>query len=240
MSDHAQLPLPIPQAPDQRFDTYIDAPDGMLAWLAALIAGNDPAGCGYLLGPAGSGKTHLLLGACTHAREAGIAAAYLPLARLGERGADALAAMPSDGLLAIDDIDVATGVPALERALFDAHNRAREHGARLLYAASDAPAQLALQLPDLRSRLNQCTRVRLPGLDDAGRAALLRQRAARRGLQLDEAAIDWLLRRVGRDLAGLAALLDRLDAASLAAQRRVTVPFLRQVLESGPHKIPQE
>jgi DnaA family protein len=49
---------------------------------------------------------------------------------------------------------------------------------------------------------------------------------------LDEAALEWLLKRVGRDLAGLTGLLDRLDQASLAAQRRVTVPFLRKVLEA--------
>ena len=54
--------------------------------------------------------------------------------------------------------------------------------------------------------------------------------AQRRGLQVDEAAIDWLLRRVERDLGSLAGLLDRLDRESLAAQRRITVPFLRQVL----------
>ena len=43
--------------------------------------------------------------------------------------------------------------------------------------------------------------------------------------------LEWLLKRVDRDLAGLTALLDRLDRASLAAQRRITVPFLRQTLE---------
>jgi len=58
----------------------------------------------------------------------------------------------------------------------------------------------------------------------------LRERAQRRGLALDEAALEWLLRRVGRDLAGLTALLDQLDRASLAAQRRITVPFLRMTL----------
>jgi len=67
-------------------------------------------------------------------------------------------------------------------------------------------------------------------LDDDGRAEVLRLRAQRRGLQLDTAAIDWLLKRVDRDLGSLTALLDRLDRESLAAQRRVTVPFLRQVL----------
>jgi DnaA family protein len=89
---------------------------------------------------------------------------------------------------------------------------------------------LALSLPDLRSRLSQCTRVVLSPLDDEARREVLRERARRRGLALDEAAIDWLLRRRGRDLATLTGLLDVLDRASLAAQRRITVPFLREVL----------
>ncbi|HWS78077.1 MAG TPA: DnaA regulatory inactivator Hda, partial [Thermomonas sp.] len=62
---------------------------------------------------------------------------------------------------------------------------------------------------------------------------VLRQRAASRGLAFDEAALEWLLRRCSRDLSDLASLFERLDRASLAAQRRLTVPFLRQVLESG-------
>ena len=67
-------------------------------------------------------------------------------------------------------------------------------------------------------------------MEDATRAAVLRDRAQRRGLVLEEAAIDWLLTRTDRDLSRLLLLLDRLDRESLAAQRRITVPFLKQVL----------
>jgi len=70
-------------------------------------------------------------------------------------------------------------------------------------------------------------------LDDAARAELLRDRARRRGLVLEETAIDWMLARTDRSLASLLALLDRLDRESLAAQRRITVPFLRQVVDSS-------
>ncbi|MGO4774468.1 hypothetical protein AB4084_02905 [Lysobacter sp. 2RAB21] len=117
-----------------------------------------------------------------------------------------------------------------EVALFDTHNRARQAGIALIYAARENPDELPLSLPDLRSRLSQCTRIVLSPLDDAGRGEVLRQRAQRRGLALEEAALDWLLKRVDRDLGGLTALLDKLDRASLAAQRRITVPFLRQTL----------
>jgi DnaA-homolog protein len=108
----------------------------------------------------------------------------------------------------------------------------RDAGAALVYAARNVPAALPLVLPDLRSRLAQCTLVALRALDDDGRAEVLRQRAASRGLLFDEAALDWLLKRCSRDLSDLSALFERLDRASLAAQRRLTVPFLRQVLET--------
>ena len=102
----------------------------------------------------------------------------------------------------------------------------------MVYAARDNPDALALGLPDLRSRLSQCARITLLPLDDDGRREVLRQRAQRRGLVLEDLALDWLLKRVDRDLAGLTGLLDRLDRASLAAQRRITVPFLRLTLGS--------
>src|SRR3546814_16810294 len=87
-------------------------------------------------------------------------------------------------------------------------------------------------LPTGRSSdlLSQCTLIARPPLDDDGRREVLGRRARRRGLAIDEAAIDWLLRRVDRDLSSLARLLDQLDRASLAEQRRITVPVMRQVL----------
>ena len=132
--------------------------------------------------------------------------------------------------MALDGLDAIAGNRGDEVALFDAHNRARATGSRIVYTARNAPDSLGVGLPDLRSRLSQCSRINLQPLDDDGRRDVLRQRALRRGWVLEEAALEWLLKRVERDLTGLTALLDRLDAASLAAQRRITVPFLRQVL----------
>lgn len=226
-----QLPLPMPRAPEQRLETFIDPPPGLLAWLRDFAEPGSELINGYLQGAPGSGKTHLLLATCAHVRDAGGRARYLPLARFAPRLAELLQATDADGLLAVDDVDLVAGDAAAEQALFDLHNRARQRGARLLYAARRAPALLPLGLPDLRSRLAQCSRVLLSPLDDAGRATLLQQRAQQRGLVLEPAAIQWLLRRQGRDLAGLTALLERLDVASLAAQRRITVPFLRELLK---------
>jgi len=224
-----QLPLALRFPPDQRFETFVAAPAGALAQLRALAEGA-AADWLYLSGPAATGKTHLALAACAHAQALGRRVAYLPLASAAGRLEEALAALDGYDLVALDGLEAAAGRRGDEQALFDFHNRARAAGTGVLYVARAPAAELALSLPDLRSRLAQCVRVGLQVLDDGGRREVLRVRARRRGLQVDEAAIDWLLRRVERDLGSLTALLDRLDRASLAAQRRLTVPFLRQQL----------
>lgn len=226
---NSQLPLAFRFPPDQRFDSYLGAAAAIAA-LRALAGG--AAGLPHLLvGPAGSGKTHLLLAACAEAQAQGRRALYLPLASLRGRLAQALEGLAAD-LVCLDELDAVAGAREDEVALFHAHNRLRAEGGNLLYAARGNPQALGLVLPDLGSRLGQCTRLHLDLLDDEGRRALLRQRASRRGLVLDEPVLDYLLRRVGRDPAGLARLFERLDRESLAAQRRITIPFLRGLLGS--------
>jgi DnaA family protein len=223
-----QLPLALRYPPDQRFETFVGAPAGALGLLQALSGGGGE--WLYLDGAAGTGKTHLALATCADADARGRPAAYVPLAAAAGRLGQALEALDGPGLVALDGIEAIAGHRDDELALFDFHNRKRAAGGSVLYAATATPAALPPGLPDLRSRLAQCARIALQPLDDEGRAEVLRLRARRRGLQFDEAAITWLLRRAGRDLAGLTAQLDALDRASLAAQRRVTVPFLREVL----------
>jgi DnaA family protein len=226
-----QLPLALRAPPDQRLSRYVDAPAGLPDALRALAAGASTGGV-YLHGAHATGKTHLLLATCAEAEDAGLRAAYLALRGLRGHVRDATDGLDAADLLALDDVDAIAGSREDEIALFDLHNRLRDAGRGLLYAAADAPDALGLVLPDLRSRLAQCARWALPVLDDAGRAELLRQRAAARGLDFDDAALEWLLRRASRDLGNLTAIFERLDRASLAAQRRLTVPFLRQVLEA--------
>ena len=224
-----QLPLALRYPPDQRLDTLVvDAPALTAQLRDFALAGVRRAL--YVAGPPGTGKTHLAIGICAEAERLGRTAAYLPLRSVAGRLRDASEAAHRADVIAVDGLDCIAGDRAEEIALFDLHNRAHDAGRSVLYTASEAPDALGLVLPDLRSRLAQSVNVSLPQLDDAGRHELLRLRADRRGLQLDPATIDWLLRRVDRDVPALTALLDRLDRASLASQRRLTVPFVRQVL----------
>ncbi|WP_213601112.1 DnaA regulatory inactivator Hda [Pseudoxanthomonas japonensis] len=224
-----QLPLALRYPPDQRFDSFIAPPEGALPALSAL-ASTAGADWIYLSGASRTGKTHLALAVCAATEQQGRRAAYLPLAAAAGRLRDALDALEGHDVVALDGLDAIAGAREDEVALFDFHNRARSSGLNVLYTARGIPDDIGLVLPDLRSRLQQCLRLVLDPLDDEGRREVLRDRAQRRGLVLEDAALDWLLTRTDRDLGALVVLLDRLDRASLAAQRRITVPFLRQVL----------
>jgi DnaA family protein len=226
--NHPQLPLPLRFPPEQRFDTFL----GSALECAVLqeLAAGKRSDAVFLSGPASSGKSHLLLACGALADSAARRVAYLPLASLAGQLAAAIEARELAELICVDGLDAIAGNRVDEVALFDLHNRARGAGAVIIYAAREAPGNLPLRLPDLRSRLSQCVQFLLPALDESQRRGVLRARAAARGLELDEAALDFLFARVGRDLPSLLALLDRIDHASLAAQRRITVPFLRSLL----------
>ncbi|MGG6461803.1 DnaA regulatory inactivator Hda [Solilutibacter silvestris] len=225
MSRHRiQLPLALATRADRRFDNFVGAAAQVLA------DGIDEGRRAWLLtGPAGVGKTHLLMAA--HAASGG-ESAYLALPQVAGSLADVAPMFERHRLLALDGLEAIVGHRDDEVALFDLHNRVLDGGGRLLYAARSTPEQLEFALPDLRSRLGQATRLPLPALDEAQRLGLLRARAQQRGLVLDDASAEWLMRRCDRDLGSLMDVLDELDRASLAAQRRLTVPFLREVLGS--------
>jgi DnaA family protein len=230
---HGQLALQLRMPPDQRFETFVAAPAAALAQLRALAQGESREAF-YIEGMHGTGKSHLLRATCAEGDSRGRRIAYLPLAALRGRLRDAIELVAGRDLVAIDGLEAIAGERDDEVALFDLHNRARADGIDLLYAAEAAPAAVAFVLPDLVSRLSQCHRIALSSLDDHGRREVLRLRARHRGVAFDDAAIDWLLTRCSRDLSDLSAIFERLDRASLAAQRRLTVPFLRNVLGQLP------
>jgi DnaA family protein len=227
----SQLPLALRWPAQQRFDTYLRGENALAVELLRAAAQSAQAPWVFVAGTAGAGKTHLLLAACAAADEAGRPAQYLPLQRVRAGGADALRALGGSELLALDDVDAVAGDADAEHALFDLYNRSRVERHTLLFGAAAPPAQAGFGLPDLVSRLSACAQTVLKPLADDGRREALRRRAHVRGLILDEAVLDFLFSRTQRDLASLSALLDRVDREALAAQRRITVPFLRQLLD---------
>lgn len=226
-----QIPLALKFPPGRQFSDFQGHPD--IRQAVEAVARGEGGEWLYIAGPPGSGKTHLLLAACAEARRLDKPAGYLPLASVAGRLTQMLEGQDAAGLLCLDGIESIAGHRADEVALFHFHNSMRQRGGRMIYAATAMPVALGIGLPDLVSRLEQCTRLALQAPDEATRRSVLRDRAARRGLELDDAVLDYLFKRVGRDLVSLTALLDRLDRVSLATQRRITIPFVRGVLDAN-------
>jgi DnaA family protein len=229
-----QLPLALRWPRRQRFEHF--HPGSNVATLSAVeqVAYVPGTPWLYMAGPSGSGKSHLLVAACQAAIQGGRTVQYLPLASMADKAA-AIRGVVGSEFLALDDLGAIAGNREAEHALFDVYNQAKAEGATLLFAAEGLPNQLGLGLPDLRSRLGACQQVLLKPLDDAERRAVLRKEASTRGIELDDTVLDWLFTHYVRDLGKLLDLLDRVDQASLAAKRRITVPFLRGLLrETDP------
>lgn len=184
----------------------------------------------YLWGVEGVGRSHLLQAACLRFERRGELAVYLPLSEVVEHGPAVLDELEACQLVCLDELDAVVGRADWEEALFHLFNRLRDAGRRLLLAADAAPRALSVQLPDLRSRLSQALVFQLQLLSDEEKLRALQLRASRRGLQLPDDVGRFILTRGARSTSSLFELLEQLDQASLQAQRKLTIPFLKQTL----------
>jgi len=205
-----QLPLEIARPPEPTLDNFISGANAEAqARVRALVEGVLDECIVYLWGGPGTGRSHLLQAA---ARAAG-------------------AQRPPIGLVTADDVEQLDA--AGQQALFNAINAARQGDGAVLAAGSAPPAQLDLRA-DLASRLGWGLVYQLQPLTDAHKAMWLRAEAAQRGLPLDDGVIDYLLTRLPRDLPSLATLLSRLDQFALARKRAITLPLVREFLQTPP------
>ncbi len=222
----SQLALGIGLKPTVNFNGFIPGRNGEA--VSRLLSGTDPFI--YLWGESGSGKTHLLQASCHQQDESGCTCAYIPLAQTSELEPGILEGMETLDLVCLDDLEKVAGKQEWEIALFNLFNQLRERDARLLIAANSAPAGVDIRLPDLASRLTWGPCYHLLPLDDDGRLILLTQLSQQRGLELSKDTASYLLHRIPRDISSITGLLEQLDQASLAAKRKLTIPFVREVL----------
>lgn len=157
-------------------------------------------------------------------------AVYLPLGEVASYGPALLDGLEQSDLVCLDDLQAVAGDPVWEEALFHLFNRLRDSGRRLLLAADAAPRELPVRLADLQSRLSLALVFQLQPLSDEDKLRALQLRASRRGLNLPDDVGRFILTRGGRSMSALFELLDQLDQASLQAQRKLTIPFLKETL----------
>ena len=223
----AQYPLAFAAGEPPSFDNFVPGPNReAVAMVQAAAAGRGERYL-YLAGPAGTGKTHLLIAAARAARGFYLAP--------GEPGIEpgVTDGLEAARLVCFDDAGAAAGGPEWERALFRLFNALQDAGAHLIAADRSLPGRLGLVLPDLASRLASGPVLHLAALRESDLEWVLASRARARGFSLSPRVTAYLVRRERRDARHLLALLDRLDRHSLAAQRHVTIPFVRSLLEEA-------
>jgi DnaA-homolog protein len=231
-----QLLLNLRPRTDARLSDFA-APSQVLLLAAIRDVLWQPASLLYVYGEAGSGRSHLLSALCAEAEQQGLSSVLLPMAELRAEDPSVLAGLEGQGLIAFDDLEAVAGHPGWEEALFHLFNRARHEaghdGSRLVFSALRAPTACGFQLPDLVSRLSLAPLWELPLPDDAGREALLQAAATRRGLIIEPELMRYLLLRAPRGSGRLLELLETLDRHSLVAGRRLTIPFVRPLLDGA-------
>lgn len=224
-----QLSLAVHLRDDATLDNFLALPR-VQPLLSALHTQLTPSGEAiiYLYGAAGTGKSHLLQASC-HLPAADTL--YLPLPELRQYPpSEVLQGVERLGRICIDDIHAVLGDASWELALFNLFNNARQQGCRLVVAGNAAPRALAVQLADLRSRLGWGIVYQLAQPDDDDKASILQFRATRRGLTLSPSVASYIVNRAPRAMSQLLEVLDRLDKASLAQQRALSIPFVKAAL----------
>ena len=220
-----QLLLDIAPPPAPTLDNFVPGRNGELVIaLYALANGASHERFIYLWGAAGSGCSHLLRAVLDAARRNGRRTAWFDSAAAAFDAAE-------DMFYAVDDVHRLG--PEAQIAMFNLYNRIRGGSGVLIVGGNAPPAQLRLRA-DLVTRLASGLVYQVHGLNDDEKSAALRRHAEARGFRLSPEVADYVLRHARRDMPSLLALLDALDRHSLETKRAITMPLLRELLETRP------
>lgn len=185
----------------------------------------------YIQSSIASGKTHLLSSVCQQAEQSGQSVIYIPLKMAHDFTPEICDDLEQADIICIDDIDQVAGDKTWETSLFNLYNRIRDYNRKLLVSGRVNPAHLDISLPDLKSRLSWGMTLNLKSPDDDDKAMIMKQRASQLAMELPDETISYLFKHSGRSLHDLLAQLDELERASMAHQRKLTIPFVRQHIQ---------
>ncbi len=225
-----QLPLHFEFRANQTFDDFFAGSNQeIITHLQQSSTGNGERQI-FLWGQSGLGKSHLLQACCQFAQSLQLSAFYFDLALVELPDPELLTGLEEFDIVCLDNIGRIAGNETWELAFFNFFNLHRDQGRTLILSASSPPNEIAIRLPDLKTRLNWGLTLKIQTLCDNDKIAALIFKAGQMGLEISSQAGRFLLTHYDRDLPSLWALLTKLDRASLAAKRKLTIPFLKQIL----------
>lgn len=184
----------------------------------------------YLSGVRGQGCSHLLQACCHYAHSHQLPSVYIPFEQADAFSPALLVGLEKLSLVCLDDVHLIAGQKKWQEAVFHLYNRVIDAGSSIIFAANVPPRGMDSLLPDLISRMSSGLVFQLASLSDSEKLDALITRAHRRGITLSEEVGKYLLAHSPRHMATLFSALEVLDKASLAAQRRLTIPFVKKVL----------
>jgi len=214
-----QLAFDLPHRPASGRDDFLVTPSNAKAVALIDLWPQWPANSLILLGPPGSGKSHLA--AVWH--EMTGAAVTGP----SEIREDVVPRLLDKGALVIED---APGKVLDEPAFFHLLNLAREQKAYVLITAQQAPVAWDIALPDLLSRLKAAPSAQLGAPDDALLRGVLVKLFADRQIGIDEAIVSYLLSRMPRELAAARSMVAEIDRRALEERAEVTRNFVAKIV----------
>ena len=219
MTSPRQMALDLPMEPRFGREDFLVSPSNAAAWEMFERWPQWPDRILLLLGPTGSGKSHLaaIWAARTKARV--LSGRSLPLADLP--------ALAGSGAILLEDADSASGV---ERELFHLVNLVRESSSWLVITGRRWPDGWNLATPDLLSRLRLAPAVEIGEPDDALVRAVLVKLFVDRQLVVDTSVVEYLGVRIERSLDAARNIVEALDREALALGRPVTRPMAGDVL----------
>jgi len=226
-----QIPLEFGFRETADFEHFIEGPNAEVCTICRSIALGETLHSIYLWGQAATGKSHLLQAVCNLASQHDLNVAYIPLSQHAEFSPEMLEGLEHLAMVCVDDVDYIAGHEAWEQALFHLYNRLREQQKPMLMTGSNGPRDLAFQLQDLKSRVSWDLTYHLQDLSDKDKIKLLQKRANTRNFEIPEEVAAYLVKNVKRDLPSLLELLDKLDLATLSEQRKLTIPFVKTLIQ---------
>lgn len=231
LNTSVQLPLPLYLPDGETFASFYPGKNaGLLAALQVAVQQKQGSYV-YFWSRKGGGRSHLLHAACAALSQRGDTAGYVPLDKREYFIPEVVDGMEQLALVCIDNIECIAGDETWEMAIFNLYNRILETGhTRLLISGDCPPRQLQLTLPDLASRLGWGQIYRLQPLADEDKLQALQLRSKLRGFELPDDVGRFLLKRLDREMRTLFLTLDHLDHASIRAQRKLTIPFVKEIL----------
>lgn len=227
-----QLPLEFEFRANQTFDDFYPGTNREIIDHLQKSCTGEGERLVFLWGKTGFGKSHLLQACCQQAQSHQLSSFYFSFSAFELPDPALLNGLDNFECVCFDNIEHIAGHQSWEMEFFNFFNLHRDQGHTLILSSSCPPNDIPIRLPDLKTRLNWGLTLKLQSLTDEDRITALTYKASQMGFEISPKAGRFLLTHYDRDLSSLWALLNKLDQLSLAAKRKLTIPFLKQILDS--------